>query len=491
MFLRLAIALGLCLPAVAAEPDDPQELTKSLSRLAEVLQQIETRSALPVDTASAFYKGALPGMVASLDPFSAFLDPDQFQSLQQMQRSTDTGFGSVLSVNHGRVVVLQTLPDSPSSRAGMSPGDEIVVINGYPLANLSIDQLVSLLSETRRREAELMVKRPDFARLIPLTLVPAELDDPSVKGDFLLKPGVAFVKVSSFGAATDAELRQVIERRGGSDLRGLVLDLRDNPGGVVESAVRSAAMFLEPRDRILWIQGRDGPREEVRVPEHVKPYRFPISVLIDDRTASAAELLVGALQDHDRARIVGSRSFGKGLVQSVFPLTENAGLALTTARYLSPSGRPIQRPLENCRQFQLDSCDQGPVQTYATDEGREIPGGGGVEPDVAAYPRNYSEFEIFLLSVDAVLQFAQGYVREHEDIAADFEVDSELLDEFQLYLSERKVRPTLSEWTSSAEFIRARLKQEILNLTVGVDAGDEVEMRNDPQVLAALRAMTL
>lgn len=491
MPIRALILVGFCLPLAAEEAAAPGDLDSSLRRMSEVLRLLEERSARTFDPEQAFYQGALPGLVGSLDPFSAFLDPGQFESLKQMQRSTDTGFGSVLSVNHGRVVVLQTLPDSPSARAGMSPGDEIVVINGYPLAGLNIDQLVSLLSQTRKREAELIVRRPDFAKPIPLTLVPAELDDPSVKGDFLIKPGVAFVKVASFGGDTDAELRRVIEQRGGDKLRGLVLDFRNNPGGVVESAVRSAAMFLEPRDRILWIEGRDGPREEVRVPEDSRPYRFPVSILIDDRTASAAELVVGALQDHDRARIVGARSFGKGLVQSVFPLAEDSGLALTTARYLSPSGRPIQRPLENCEQFQLVSCSDGPPNTYKTEAGRAIPGGGGIQPDVFAYPHQHSDFEAFLLSVDAILQFAQEYVRKNPSIAADFEVDSELLDQFQLYLSERRVRPTLAEWTSSVDFVRHRLQQEILTLGVGLAAGDEVEMRHDPQVLAAIRALNL
>ena len=474
--------------AADARPE-PSDLEQSLRRVADVYRLLEKHSYKSFDPEAAFYGGALPGMVGSLDPFSAFLDPDQFESLQEMQRSTEKGFGSVLSVNHGRVVVLQTLPDSPSARSGMAPGDEIVVVNGYALANLSIDQLIALLSQTRQHEAELLVKRPNSTRLLPLKLTPAEMADPSVQGQFFIEPGVAYMKVANFESGTDAELRDSIEQLGGADLEGLVLDFHGNPGGVVEAAVRTAAMFLEPRDRILWIQGREGPREEVRVPQGVEPYRFPLAVLIDDRTASAAELVVGALQDHDRARVIGSRSFGKGLVQSVFPLAESSGLALTTARYLSPSGRPIQRELDECHEYQLASCDEGPAETYKTDEGREIPGGGGIAPDQTVYPRAYSSFEGFLMGVDAFLKFAQEYVNQHHDIDEDFEVSSALLDEFQLYLSERKVRPTLAEWTSSVEFIRARLQQEILSLGVSVESGDRVERRHDPQVLAALRSL--
>ena len=152
---RAVIVLAAALPLLGASNDDPADLVASLDRLAEVVALLEEHSADPVDLERAFYAGALPAMVRSLDPFSAFLDAGQFESLREMQSSTEKGFGSVLSVNHGRVVVLQTLPDSPSARSGMSPGDEIIVINGYPTASLSIDQLVALLSETRKRPAEL------------------------------------------------------------------------------------------------------------------------------------------------------------------------------------------------------------------------------------------------------------------------------------------------------------------------------------------------
>jgi len=490
LILAFLLACSLA-PSLAFGAKDARDLEASLARLTEVVRLLETRSAEPVDLEDAVYHGAVPALVRALDPFSAFLDPAQFESLQEMQRSTEKGFGSVLSVNNGRVVVLQTLPDSPSARSGMSPGDEIIVVNGHPTANLSIDQLVALLSQTRQAPADLAVKRPNFARLIPLTLTPAELEDPSVQGAFFVKPGVAYVKVANFESQTDADLREQIEEMGGEELRGLVLDFRDNPGGVIEAAVRMAALFLDEKDRILWIQGRDGPQEEVRVPKGAKGYQFPLAVLTDQRTASAAELVAGAWQDNDRALIVGTRSFGKGLVQSVFPLTEGTGLALTTARYLSPSGRPIQRPLSDCAELQLDDCEQETPKTYKTVSGRKIPGGGGVQPDRIIYPRSHSPFEYFLMSADAFLVFAQTYTRDHPEIEATFEVDSSLLNEFQTFLSQRGVRPTLSEWGSSLEFVRMKLHQEILTLAVGVAAGDEVERRADPQVLAAVQELGL
>ena len=482
------VLLALALPVQGGQEDD---LERAMRRLTEALSVVQERAADPVDPEAALYEGAIPAMVRQLDPHSAFLNPQQFESLKEMQRSTEKGFGSVLSVNDGRIVVLQTLPESPSTRAGLAPGDEIVGVNGYRVGALTQEQLAALLSQSRQQRTELIVRRPDLARLIAMTLTPEELADPSVRHRFFLRDGIAYVKVANFEADTADELRKAIEELGGSELEGLVLDLRKNPGGVIEAAVRLAAMFLESGQRILWIQGRDGPQEEVRVPPGNEPYRFPLSILVDDETASASELVSGALQDHDRAAIVGQRSYGKGLVQSVFELSDDAGLALTTALYLSPSGRPIQRPLSNCADFQFASCKSDePAKSYPTDSGREIVGGGGIAPDKAVPPRQYAPFEAWLKASDSLLIFARNYLRSRkEPVGESFDVTPAMLDDFQLFLSQNGTRVTLSEWTSTVEFIRQGLRQEIFNLTLGVDKGDEIELQHDPQVLAAIDAI--
>jgi len=486
-----ALLLLLLLPAPSASAEgvaDAAGLETGVRRLVETLNVLERRLAEPFNPSDALYRGALPAMVRTLDPHSAFLDPEQFESLREMQRSTETGFGSVVSLSPGRVTVLQTLPESPSAKSGMAPGDEIVVLNGYQLAHLGVEQLVGLLSQARRQKVEVLVKRPSFPRLIPLTLVPEELADKSVPLSFFPKEGFGYVKVKSFEGKTDQELREAIESLGGDRLKGLVLDLRDNPGGLIEAAVRMAAMFLEPGSRILWIQGRDGPREEVRVPEGIDRFNFPMAVLIDEKTASAAELVTGALQDHDRAVVVGAKSFGKGLVQSVFDLSEGAGLALTTALYLSPSGRPIQKPWDDCRDYQYHSCAEDDESgEFFSDSGRELASsGGGITPDRVVQPRGYSRFELYLVGSGAILDFARDYVRRVGDVPEDFEVDAKMLDDFQFYLSRRGARVSISEWTAASGFIRRKLLQEIFNLSLGVDRGDQVELEADPLVRAAL-----
>jgi carboxyl-terminal processing protease len=217
-----------------------------------------------------------------------------------------------------------------------------------------------------------------------------------------------------------------------------------------------------------------------------------MAVLIDNNTASSAELVAGALQDHDRAVIIGESSYGKGLVQSVFELSEGTALAITTAQYLTPSGRSIQRRLGDCRLYQFVHCeDEGerPSREFKTDSGRIVREKGGIQPDQVVYPRAYNRLELFIESTNSFLDFAQSYVRDHSEVSEDFQVSPRLLDDFQLFLSERRIQPSLSEWTSTAEYIRERLQQEIFNLTLGVAKGDEVEARRDAPIQAAVQAI--
>ena len=475
----LVFLLFLGLPLQAEEAAD---LETSLRKFVEVFTLVDRELADSFDAADAIYHGALPAMVRRLDPYSAFLDPDQFESLQEMQRSTEKGFGSVVNLLPGRVIVLQTLPGSPSERSGLLAGDEIVAVNGYQLAFLGIQQLVSLLGQSRRERAELMVKRPSFPKLLPMALVPAELADPSVTRLFFLEDGIAHVKVGNFEQHTAGELRAAITQLGGRSLRGLVLDLRGNPGGVMETAVQTTSFFLESGQRILWIEGREGTQEDLRVPQAAEPYPFPVSVLIDSKTASAAELVAGALQDNDRAFIVGEPSFGKGIIQSVFSLPEKTALALTTAQYLTPHRKAIQRPIGDCRVFLLAKCPES-----SHDGAEPQPSFGGVNPDETVFPRGYTKLEAVIEATHSFFEFAQRYFDAHRDISEDFTVSPQMLDEFQLFLSERRIRPTLSEWSATLAFIRSRLQQEVFNLAFGVEKGDEIEARRDPQVLAALR----
>jgi len=454
-------------------PLPAQDLETALRTFTEIYAVLEQEAAEPVDPEKAIFGGAIPGMLRPLDPHSVFLDPDQFEQLTKLQQSVSKGFGSVVSVLPGRVIVLQTLPGTPSARAGLAPGDQIIAINGIVLDRLDLEQLTALLEQSRRKPARLDVRRPGADRTLEFTLTPEEMQSPSVDRMFMLRPRVGYVRVASFDSETGAELRRAIEKLGGRSLKALVLDLRNNPGGLVTAAVESASLFLKPGQTIVTVSGRAMAAVEQKVPEGATPYEFPVAVLVNERTASAAEIVAGCLQDHRRAVIVGTPTFGKGLVESVFPLSEGAGLALTTAYYYTPKGRSIQKPLAT-----------GQLSKHANKDAA-----GGIRPDIIAGRRAPSRLQMFLEASGALTMFATEYLRSNPHPTEDFQVTPEILDQLRGFLAANRVLPGIAEWTQERTWIENHLKAEIFNQAFGVEKGEEIEAQFDPAVLAALAAL--
>jgi len=471
-----------------AGADDPADaLVQDLKKLVDVFVAVDGEAADPVTPDTALYQGAIPAMLRTLDPHSVFFDPQQYEQLKEMQKSETKGFGAIVSVIPGRVIVLQPMPGTPSERAGLAAGDEILAINGIALARLEPEQLVQLLTEARQHQAVLDVRRPGNARLIRLTLTPELVQEPSVDRAFTLAPGIGYVRITGFEGPTGKLVKDAIEKLGGDSLKGLVLDLRDNPGGAVQAAIDTASLFLSPEQLIFSIKGRSSQPEEVRVPKLSKPYAFPLTVLINNKSASAAEIVTGALQDHDRARVLGEASYGKGIVQNVFPLSSNTAVALTIAFYYTPSGRSIQKPLLGGT---LDAATSALKGTFRTDAGREVQGGGGIQPDEVIYPQGISRLAAVLEASGALTGFATEYLQAHPPVDENFQVTPAILDELQVYLSGRDIQPGVGEWLKDREWIQNKVKQEVLNLTLGVAKGDEVEMRRDPVVQRAMQILT-
>jgi carboxyl-terminal processing protease len=471
----------------AAPPqDDPaDQLARDLKKMIDVFNIADREGADPVIPDAAFYQGAIPGMLKVLDPHSIFFDPGQFDQLKHMQNSESKGFGTIVSVLPGRVIILQAMEGTPSAKSGLTAGDEIMAINGYELARLEFDQLVQLLTVARQQEAQLYVRRPGDARILRFTLKPELVDQPSIDRAFLLAPQIGYVRIASFEEATGKLAREKIESLGGENLKGLVIDLRNNPGGAVQAALETASLFLEPDQLVFSVKGRKAKTEEVRVAKFARPYKFPVAILINGKSASASEILTGALQDHDRATVLGEPSYGKGLVQRVYSLSSNSGLALTTAFYYTPSGRSIQKPLAF---GQLDSKAIAPLGSFHTDAGRDVRGGGGIQPDETIAAPELSRLEMVLDASGSITTFASEYVQAHE-VPADFDVTPEILDQLRVSLSAQHIQPGVSDFLRERPWIQSRLKQEILSLKFGVAKGDEVEMQRDVLVQAALKKL--
>ena len=344
--------------------------------------------------------------------------------------------------------------------------------------------MIQLLGAARQQVAVLDVRKPGNARLFRLTLTPALVDSPSVDRAFLLQPGVGYLRITSFDQNTGKLAKENIETLGGGKLKALVIDLRDNPGGAVQSSAETAALFLEPDQLIFTIKGREGTNKDqpLLVPKLTQAYKFPIALLMNGKSASAAEILAGALQDHDRAIIVGEPTYGKGIVQNVFPLSANTGMALTVAFYYTPSGRSIQKPLES---GSLDVKARATPGTFHTDAGRPVRGGGGIQPDELIGQPYPTRLMIAIEASGSLITFAGEYIQAY-DVAESFEVTPAILDQLQSFLAARQIQPGISDWLRDRDLIQSKLKQEIFNLKFGVAKGDEIDMRRDRVVLRAL-----
>jgi carboxyl-terminal processing protease len=507
-FLRTALIATLFFltprglyPQGAAPPSD--DVTAQALKFTAIYSAIEQNYVEPVAADHAIFDGGIRGMLSSLDPFCAFLDRDQFELMQQQARGEAVGFGSILYVSVGKVLILQTTQGSPSSRAGLAPGDEIVSINGERLDRLDFQSLINLLKSSRSRPVRLGVIQP--GRLVPVdfNLRPAEVALPSVDKAFLWSPGIAYVHIASFEGKTPEEVATALDGMDAPHLKGLLLDLRDNHGGIVDSAAAVSSLFLKQGEFVLTTRGRAMPEKAYRAPEMPRHYDMPIVTLVNGETASAAEVLAAALQEHDRAVIAGTPTYGKGVLQSVMGLSEQTGLALTAGQYFTPSGRSIQRPLagtaltfeslspsasspEKVAKNSTGADTAGSLtRSFHTDDGRPVTVGGGVTPDTGIAGRQDDPWFAFVTQRGYTTSYAESYLTTHGKLAEPFEISEEMLEDFKDTLLHYGVRVPVEYWSSDRDKLKLRLKVEITNLEYGLERGNEVETKGDSQAQEA------
>jgi carboxyl-terminal processing protease len=484
LLVACSLVFGTSLFAQSEAPTD--DLTQQSLKFAGIYGKLEQNYLAPVDPDQAVLNGAIRGMLSSLDPFSAFFDRDQFEMLQQQARGQTKGFGSILYVQTGKVVILQTAQGSPSERAGLGPGDEIVEVNGTRIDRLDFQSLIQVLERARAQRVHLGVIHPGQLVSQDFVLNPAEVALPTVDKSFVYAPGIAYVHLTGFEEKTAQEVADAVTRLGGPGLKGLLLDLRDNHGGMVESALGVVSLFLKSGALVLTVRGRREPEKSYRTIAGPTRFDVPLVVLVNANTASAAEVVTAALQEHDRALIAGEPTFGKGVVESVMGLSEKTGLALTTAQYFTPSGRSIQRPLPGTALAGVELAsshaagDQPPL--FHTDNGRSITAAGGVTPDVVIPAPELDPWAGFLNQRGIFTSFASDYLTLHSRVGRSFEPDATVLASFSEFLARRQIRAPQEYWKEDQDYLKLRIRTEVVTLAEGLEAGDEIETRADPQV---------
>src|ERR1700690_4141791 len=407
-FLALFGLLGMLFAqrvSPAATPSSDSDVRDSLKQFTEVYETVEQNHAGPVNPDKAIYNGAIPSMLHQLDPHSNFFDPKSYSALREEQRGKYYGVGMTVGLRNNKVIVIAPFVGTPAYRAGIRPGDIIAAIDGKPTDNMSTSDVADLLKGPKGTTVKITMLREGTDKPIDFNVVRDEIPRYSVDVHFMIRPGIGYIHVNGFQETTEHEVAAALDQlQEQGDLKGLILDLRQNPGGLLSEGVGVADKFLKKGQIIVSHHGR-ASAEKRYVAQHGNGGKeYPIVVLVNRLTASAAEIVSGGIQAHDRGLIVGEVTFGKGLVQTVYPLSENTGLALTTAHYYTPSGRLIQRNYSNISLYdyyynrdQAESSNTANREVKLTDSGRTVYGGGGITPDVSLPPVKSNHFQDTLL----------------------------------------------------------------------------------------------
>jgi carboxyl-terminal processing protease len=463
--------------------------------------------------------GAIDGMLKTLDPHSSFFDPKAYAQLRERQEGRYYGLGISISVIDGDITVMSLFEGSPAYRAGIRRGDVIARIEGpdpttgktelLDTKNWTSDQAVRRLKGPKGTKVRIAIRRPGYDRLIDMDVERDEVNITTVRGAFMIDAQTGYIKLGDFSETSDREVGDALEKLSAQGMKRLVFDLRDNPGGPLDQAIRIANRFLPRGDLIVYTRGRIANADQDYRGTDTPDYNGPMLVLVNRNSASASEIVTGSLQDHDRALVVGETTFGKALVQSVYTISEKAGLALTTGRYFTPSGRMIQRPWDGAfdeyltytLREQTGEREHQASQLKYTDAGRKVYSGGGIEPDkffagpVQGF--NPTRFGRSLYARSAFANFAERFSAEGDTrmstasegrkrLARGFVVTDAMVDDFRAFLQREKIKVDEASFAKDVEFIKAMIHFEIDVALFGVAEGQKNLIAKDPQAQFAL-----
>ncbi len=466
------------------------------------------------------FKSSIIGMLRSLDPHSNYYDREEFDELKTDQRSEYYGIGASIQTyirgDQADTYITATFDASPAGKAGLRYGDRIVEVDGVKMTGKSSLEVRDKIRGPRGSSVRLTLERAADKRIEKIDIVRDAVPQPSIPDAYMLKPGVGYIDMTrGFNYTTTDELLDALDRLHAKGMNSLVLDLRNNPGGFLDQAIHVAEVFLRNGQLILTQKGRNGFRDNTYESRNNAPDMTPLVILINENTASASEIVAGAMQDHDRALIVGQTSFGKGLVQSIIPLEYGAGLTLTSAKYYTPSGRLIQRDYSNGGFYDYYTHGAGiarepkpePAKPAGpekkTDTGRAVYGGGGIAPDESVNPRtvNLTQRRFLSPTFSFTRELVNGRIRGfessrltsrikfgHDLQPEEFKITDAMFKAFRDFVAADpafKVTPAMVD--RHRAFVELELRFQLVTAAYGRVMGDRVFITmNDPQVAKAV-----
>ena len=514
LLISAAVVGGVYGPSTqvaSAAGDEDADITASLKQFTGFFRTVKENFADPVSSDQGIYKGAIPGMLRTLDPHSNFYDPAALKAMREEQSGHYYGVGMRVEGRRNPAGVMQTIVvepfvGSPAYKAGLRPNDVISDVNGKKTDGLNSTEVADLLKGQRGTPVQIRAIRGEGADELTFNLLRDEINRSSVSSAFMIRPGIAYLRVDEFIETTGADFASALKKLDEDNLKGLVLDLRGNPGGLLTEAVSVAGHLLPKGIEVVSHHGRASMERSYKAQEGNRGRNYPIVVVVNRNSASASEIVSGALQDHDRAWILGDNTFGKGLVQTVYSMPESTALALTTAKYYTPSGRLIQRDYSSVSffdyYFRKNTAARNNADVKMTDSGRTVYGGGGISPDekfdVPAGPCNaapgtpacWGPLETSLYIRYMFQDYTRHFFTLHkEHLAAGWSVDAAQMDAFRKWLAGQKFEVKDDEFTKEYEHIRVRLQAEIYKTAFNVDESTKYQHVTDPEIVAAEAAL--
>ena len=478
-------------------------------------------------------QAAIQGMLSTLDPHSMYFPYNEFKKLKEDQGSRFYGIGVTIVQHRDGVYIQSAVEGTPAGRLGLRYGDRILEVDGQDAREWTSEQVSKKVRGGRGEPVTIKVDRAGSEAPLDYTIIRDSVPLPSIRNAYILRPGTGYVGLTGgFQSTSDEELRDAIKKLKGEGMRQLILDMRGNPGGLLNQAIDVASEFLPRGQVVVSVRGRTDYSEPIVYKSSgADPEDVPLVVLINRGSASASEIVAGAIQDHGRGLIVGETSFGKGLVQHVFQLPFNTGLTLTTARYYTPYGRSLQRdyssgslydyytrhedeappsPVSPTRNSSSPVAQVSPVPpppmgpAVKTAAGRVFYGGGGITPDVDVKPLTFSPARILI--AESAFQFTrrlaaglvpglEGYKVEQVQYgrnpkSGDYPINDRVLEAFRSFVrTDVESQLTQAQVEQELDFVKLRLREEIVTAAFSNDAGARVLLDSDPQVMRALEAL--
>jgi carboxyl-terminal processing protease len=481
---------------------------EGLLTFGRLLALVEDQDVGDVDS-KRLVEAAIDGMLTELDPHSNYLDSDSFSEMRDEQRGKFHGLGIQITKRgpDKPLTIIAPIEGTPAWRTGLQSGDVISEIEGQPTIDMTVQQAVRLLKGDKGTRVTITIERPGRGEPFQVTIERDEIPLQSVRVAYMVRPDVGVVRIGNFNTTTAQELDDAVEQLKAQGMQKLILDLRGNPGGLLEQAVEVSERFIDAGQLIVYTEGRIAGSNQ-RFVARKAPQRVdvPLVVLVDGASASASEIVAGAIQDHDRGLVIGETTFGKGLVQRVIPIQSGEGVALavTTAKYYTPSGRLIQRDYSDIDEYYLSresdpeagEVDLAPTplpevpqeakEVFRTTSGRQVFGGGGITPDYTVKASKPPEIWFELNRENLLFDYAVQYVADHPQLEKGFKVDDAMMQDLVRFLNQNDPALTPDKLAAAREDLASRLRAQIVRIKWDQAEEARVRAETDPQLQRAL-----